>query len=121
MSPARDKGNNNLNGKLLYYSRAGDIGVSPLQLTQQFCLGGQLVYSCLIFYTFDYETVPASDNIVASADTRIQVVELLDLQGGAVVSNAANYVNVASIPAGVYLLPMHDNGLTSTHKVAIVH
>ena len=65
--------------------------------------------------------VPASDYIVASADTRIQGVELLDLGGKAVVRNATNYVNVADIPAGVYLLRVYVNGLVSTHKVAVKH
>ena len=65
--------------------------------------------------------VPASDYIVASADTRIQGVELLDLGGKMMVRNATNYVNVADIPAGVYLLRVYVNGLVSTHKVAVKH
>lgn len=65
--------------------------------------------------------VPASDYIVASADSRIQGVELLDLTGKVVVRHCGNYINVAEIPTGHYLLRVHVNGLTSTHKVVIAH
>ena len=65
--------------------------------------------------------VPASDYIVASADSRIQGVELLDLDGRVRVRHGGNYINVAEIPAGHYLLRVHVNGLTSTHRVAVSH
>lgn len=65
--------------------------------------------------------IPANDYIVASADGYVQGVELLDMSGKPVARNAANYVNVADIPAGVYLLRVYVNGLMSLHKVAVVH
>ncbi len=65
--------------------------------------------------------VPASDYIVASAGSLIHGVELLDLGGSTVARNAGNYINVADIPAGHYLLRVYLGGLISTHKVVVVH
>ncbi|MBQ7691067.1 MAG: Ig-like domain-containing protein [Muribaculaceae bacterium] len=62
---------------------------------------------------------PATDYLVATADALIQAVELVRLDGVTVARNAANYINVTGIPAGVYLMRVHVNGLTSTHKVMV--
>ncbi len=64
---------------------------------------------------------PASDYLVARADSYIQGVELYDMQGKLVTRNAANYINVTSIPDGFYVMKVYVNNLASTHKVIVRH
>ncbi|MBO7608624.1 MAG: Ig-like domain-containing protein [Muribaculaceae bacterium] len=64
---------------------------------------------------------PASDYLVASADTWIQGVELIDVNGKCVARNAANYINVSDIASGVYLMRVYVDGCISLHKVVVAH
>ena len=64
---------------------------------------------------------PASDYLVASADSHIAAVELITIDGRVVARNAANYINVADVQAGVYVMRVYVNGLVSTHKVMVAH
>ena len=61
----------------------------------------------------------AGDYIVVSADTYVQGVELLDIQGRAIKTAGGNCLNVADVPAGVYLVRVHINGRTATSKVKL--
>ena len=61
----------------------------------------------------------AGDYIVVSADTWVQGVELIDVNGRAIKSAGGNCLNVADVEHGVYLVRVHINGRTATHKVAI--
>jgi hypothetical protein len=61
----------------------------------------------------------AGDYIVVSADTYVQGVELLDIQGRAIKAAGNNCLNVADVPTGVYLVRVHINGRTSTTKVRL--
>ena len=65
--------------------------------------------------------VPASDYVVASADTYINGVELLSMSGATIARTAGNYVNVGNIAAGTYLLRVYVAGQVSTHKVVVTH
>ena len=59
------------------------------------------------------------DYIVASADTYIQGVELLDINGRMIKANGGNCINVSSVEPGVYLVRVYINGQTTTRKVVI--
>ncbi len=59
------------------------------------------------------------DYIVASADTYIQAVELLDINGRNVKAAGGNCLNVADIEPGIYLVRVHINGRTATSKVKL--
>ena len=59
------------------------------------------------------------DYIVASADTYIQGVELLDINGRMIRANGGNCINVSSVEPGVYLVRVYVNGQTTTRKVVI--
>ena len=59
------------------------------------------------------------DYIVASADTYIQGMELLDIQGRTLKAAGGNVINVAGMARGVYLVRVHINGRTTTQKVKI--
>ena len=61
----------------------------------------------------------AGDYIVVSADTYVQGVELLDIQGRAIKTAGNNCLNVANVPTGVYLVRVHINGRTATSKVKL--
>ena len=61
----------------------------------------------------------AGDYIVVSADTYVQGVELLDIQGRAIKAAGNNCLNVADVPTGVYLVRVHINGRTATSKVKL--
>ena len=61
----------------------------------------------------------AGGYIVVSADTWVQGVELIDVNGRAIKSAGGNCLNVADVEHGVYLVRVHINGRTATHKVAI--
>ena len=59
------------------------------------------------------------DYIVASADTWIQGMELLDIQGRSIKAAGGNCLNVADVAPGVYLVRVHINGRAATSKVVI--
>ena len=59
------------------------------------------------------------DYIVASADTYIQGMELIDMNGRAIKAVGGNCINVSGMARGIYLVRVHINGLTSTVKVRI--
>ena len=59
------------------------------------------------------------DYIVASADTWVQGVELIDVQGHTVKSAGGNCLNVADVAPGVYLVRVHVGGRTSTSKMRL--
>ena len=59
------------------------------------------------------------DYIVVSADTWVQGVELLDINGRTIKSTGGNCLNVAGIEPGIYLVRAYINGRTTTQKVAI--
>lgn len=59
------------------------------------------------------------DYIVVSADTWVQGVELLDINGRTVKATGGNCLNVAGMEPGVYLVRVHINGRTSTTKMRL--
>ena len=59
------------------------------------------------------------DYIVASADTWIQGMELIDINGRTVKAAAGNCLNVADVERGLYLVRVHINGRTATQKVKL--
>lgn len=59
------------------------------------------------------------DYIVASADTYIQGVELLDINGRMIRANGGNCINVSSVEPGIYLVRVYINGQTTSQKVVI--
>ena len=59
------------------------------------------------------------DYIVASADTWVQGIELLDLNGRVIKSAGGNCLNVANVAHGIYLVRVYINGRSATQKVAI--
>ena len=59
------------------------------------------------------------DYIVVSADTWVQGVELIDVNGRAVKATSGNCLNVADVAHGVYLVRVHINGRTATQKVKL--
>lgn len=61
----------------------------------------------------------AGDYIVVSADTWVQGVELIDINGRTVKATGGNCLNVAQVEPGVYLVRVHINGQTATQKVVI--
>ena len=61
----------------------------------------------------------AGDYIVVSADTWVQGVELIDVDGRTVKAAGGNCLNVADITHGVYLVRVHINGRTSTQKLRL--
>ncbi len=61
----------------------------------------------------------SGDYIVVSADTYVQGVELLDIQGRTLKSAGGNCLNVSQAEPGVYLVRVYINGRTSTTKVRL--
>ena len=59
------------------------------------------------------------DYIVASADTWIQGLELLDIQGHTVKTAGSNCLNVSDMTPGVYLVRVHINGRTASYKIRL--
>jgi len=59
------------------------------------------------------------DYIVVSADTWVQGVELIDMNGRTVKAAGGNCLNVADIAHGIYLVRVHINGRSVTHKVKL--
>ena len=59
------------------------------------------------------------DYIVVSADTWVQGVELIDMNGRAIKAAGGNCLNVADLAHGVYLVRVHINGSTATRKLRL--
>ena len=59
------------------------------------------------------------DYIVVSADTWVQGVELIDMNGRTVKVASGNCLNVADIAHGVYLVRVHINGRTAAEKLRL--
>lgn len=59
------------------------------------------------------------DYIVVSADTWVQGVELMDINGRAIKSAGGNCLNVADVECGIYLVRVHIGGRTATQKVKL--
>ena len=59
------------------------------------------------------------DYIVVSADTWVQGVELIDINGRTLKATGSNCLNVSQVVPGVYLVRVHINGRTATQKIAI--
>ena len=59
------------------------------------------------------------DYIVVSADTWVQGVELIDMNGRTVKAAGGNCLNVADMAHGIYLVRVHINGRSVTHKVKL--
>lgn len=65
--------------------------------------------------------IPSSDYIVASAAAAIDGVELISLGGSVVWRGAGNFVNVESLPDGVYVMKVYVGGTAVTRKVVVKH
>lgn len=61
----------------------------------------------------------AGDYIVVGADTWVQGVELIDIQGRSIRAAGGNCLNVADVEPGIYIVRVHINGMMSTRKVVI--
>jgi hypothetical protein len=61
----------------------------------------------------------AGDYIVVSADTWVQGVELLDINGRIIKATGSSCLNISQVEPGVYLVRVYINGRTATQKVAI--
>ena len=61
----------------------------------------------------------AGDYIVVSADTWVQGVELIDIQGRTVKATGGNCLNVADVERGIYVVRVHINGSTSSQKIRL--
>ena len=59
------------------------------------------------------------DYIVASADTWIQGMELLDIQGRTVKTAGSNCLNVSGMTPGIYIVRVHINGRSATSKIRL--
>ena len=59
------------------------------------------------------------DYIVVSADTWVQGVELIDVNGRTLKATGGNIINVADVSRGVYLVRVHINGRTATCKLSL--
>jgi hypothetical protein len=59
------------------------------------------------------------DYIVVSAETWVQGVELLDINGRTVKATGGNCLNISQMQTGVYLVRVHINGGTLTQKVKL--
>ena len=67
----------------------------------------------------DMKVNVAGDYIVVSADTWVQGVELIDVNGRTVKAAGGNCLNVADVDHGIYIVRVHINGQTATHKVRL--
>ena len=61
----------------------------------------------------------AGDYIVVSADTWVQGVELIDVNGRTVKATGGNCLNVVDVAHGVYLVRVHINGRSATQKLRL--
>lgn len=64
---------------------------------------------------------PACDYIVADAAGIVNAMELYDLNGRLVARNAANYINVTDIEAGVYVVNVYTAGRKMVKKIIVAH
>ena len=62
-----------------------------------------------------------SDYVVASADSFVVGMELIDAQGHVVARNGGNFINVKEIPAGSYVVKIHTPAGTASRHVTVVH
>ena len=67
----------------------------------------------------DMKVNVGGDYIVVSADTWVQGVELIDVNGRTVKAAGGNCLNVADVDHGIYIVRVHINGQTATHKVRL--
>ena len=61
----------------------------------------------------------AGDYIVVSADTWVQGLELIDLNGRIIKATGGNCLNISSAAPGIYLVRVHINGRTATQKITL--
>ena len=61
----------------------------------------------------------AGDYIVVTADTWVQGIELVDVNGRTVKASGNNCLNISQVEPGVYLVRVHINGRTATQKVKL--
>ena len=61
----------------------------------------------------------ADDYIVVSADTWVQGIELIDVNGRTVKASGNNCLNISQVEPGIYLVRVHINGRTATQKVKL--
>ena len=61
----------------------------------------------------------AGDYIVVTADTWVQGVELIDVNGRTIKAAGNNCLNISQVEPGVYLVRVHINGRTATQKVRL--
>ena len=59
------------------------------------------------------------DYIVVSADTWVQGVELIDVNGRTVKAAGGNCLNVADVAHGIYVVRVHINGRTASQKMRL--
>jgi hypothetical protein len=67
----------------------------------------------------DMQVRVAGDYIVVSADTWVQGVELLDINGRTIKAAGGNCLNISHVEHGVYIVRVHINGRTATQKVRL--
>jgi len=65
------------------------------------------------------EVKVAGDYVVVSADTWVQGVELLDINGRVISAVGGNCLNISQVEPGVYIVRVHINGRTATRKVML--
>ena len=61
----------------------------------------------------------SGDYIVVSADTWVQGVELIDINGRIVKASGGNCLNISHVESGIYLVRVHINGRTTSTKVRL--
>jgi hypothetical protein len=61
---------------------------------------------------------PATDMISVSSTEELQQLEVLDLNGMRVLSSSASFMNVQSLPTGIYLVRFTINGVTTTQRIS---
>ena len=59
------------------------------------------------------------DYIVVSADTWVQGLELLDVNGRHIKAAGGNCLNVVGVAPGIYIVHVHINGSTATEKIRL--
>jgi hypothetical protein len=59
---------------------------------------------------------PSSDMIFVSGSQKLEKMELLDLNGMLLETTATSYMNVQTLPTGMYLIRCTMNGVTSTKR-----
>ena len=104
------------------------IGFSVLPSADQLVKTGTIRFDNLLYKAsssidearlVNMQVKVSGDYIVVSADTWVQGVELIDINGRNVKATGGNCLNVADVEPGVYLVRVHINGRTSTQKVKL--